>query len=101
MPGIYVKIHKIGGEILLAACDEELLGRSFSEGMLRLDVNEAFYGGFQAELDDLVDYLREATIANLVGERVVGKAVEEGYVHPDAVLEISGVPHAQVVSIRW
>jgi hypothetical protein len=27
----------------------------------------------------------------------VGKAIEKGYVHPDAVLNIEGVPHAQIV----
>ena len=29
----------------------------------------------------------------------VNKAIEEGMVHPEAVLKISGVPHAQIVKI--
>jgi hypothetical protein len=101
MSGAYLKIHRIGGEVLLAACDEDLLGRRFEEGALRIEVSESFYGGFKASLDELVEYMGEATIMNLVGKNVVSKAVEAGYVHPEAVIRISGVPHAQVVSIKW
>lgn len=29
---IYVKVYRVQGEVLLAACDEELLGKTFREG---------------------------------------------------------------------
>jgi hypothetical protein len=29
----------------------------------------------------------------------VEKAIEKGYVHPEAVLDIEGVPHAQIVKL--
>jgi hypothetical protein len=38
-----------------------------------------------------------STIVNLVGKCCVEKAIAEGYVHPDAVLNIEGIPHAQIV----
>ncbi len=96
-----MKLHRVGGDIILAACDAELLGRRLEEGRLRLEVNTAFYGGFLASLDELAEYMGKATIMNLVGEHAVSKAVEEGYVHPEAIIRIAGVPHAQVVSVRW
>ncbi|MDK2384853.1 MAG: DUF424 family protein [Candidatus Korarchaeota archaeon] len=99
--GAYVKVHRVGGDVMLAACDEELRGKRFEEGTLRIEVSKTFYGGFRAELDELVEYMRQATIMNLVGKRVVSAAVEAGYVHPEAVIKIAGVPHAQVVSVRW
>ncbi|HIC99244.1 MAG TPA: DUF424 family protein, partial [Pyrodictiaceae archaeon] len=38
-----------------------------------------------------------ATILNLVGENTVQAAIKAGLVHPQAVLRVAGVPHAQTV----
>ncbi|AEH24380.1 DUF424 domain-containing protein [Pyrococcus yayanosii] len=98
---VYIKVYRVQGEVLLAACDEELLGKTFREGELRLDVKERFYKGELVEVDALADFLKEATIANLVGERCVGKAIELGYVDEERVLRIQGVPHAQMAKMLW
>ena len=92
-----VKTFTSGEEVLLAACDEELLGKEFKDGKKRLLVTEEFYGGRLVEEEELVSLLEMATIANLTGERVVGVAVKAGVVDPQCVLEIGGVPHAQMV----
>ncbi len=75
---IYVKVYRVQGEVLLAACDEELLGKTFREGELKLEVKERFYKGELVEEDRLKELLDEATIANLTGERCVSKAIELG-----------------------
>ncbi len=98
---IYVKIYRVQGEILLAACDEELLGKSFREGELKLNVKEKFYKGEKVEESALEELLRKATIANLVGERCVKKAVELGYVDESRILKIEGIPHAQIARLMW
>ncbi|NJE07066.1 DUF424 domain-containing protein [Thermococcus sp. M39] len=98
---IYVKVYRVQGEILLAACDEELLGKTFREGELKLEVKERFYKGELRDIEDLERLLEEATIANLVGERCVNKAIELGYVSEDRVLYIQGVPHAQMAKMLW
>ncbi|WP_461864021.1 DUF424 domain-containing protein [Thermococcus sp.] len=98
---IYVKIYNVQGEVLLAACDEELLGRTFREGELKLEVRERFYGGELKDVNELEKLLAEATIANLVGERCVSKAIELGYVDKDRVLYIEGIPHAQMAKLLW
>jgi len=43
--------------------------------------------------------ITNSTIVNMVGKNIVQKAIEKGYVHPEAVLNIEGVPHAQIVKI--
>jgi len=96
---IYIKVYRVQGEVLLAACDEELLGKAFREGELKLEVKERFYKGELVEEDRLKELLGEATIANLTGERCVSKAIELGYVNPDRVLRIQGVPHAQMAKL--
>lgn len=96
---IYVKVYRVQGEVLVAACDEELLGKTFREGELKLEVKERFYKGELREVEDLKFLLEEATIANLTGERCVSKAIELGYVNPERVLKIQGVPHAQMTKL--
>ncbi|USS41766.1 DUF424 domain-containing protein [Thermococcus aggregans] len=96
---IYVKVYRVQGEVLVAACDEELLGKTFREGELKLEVKERFYKGELREVEDLKSLLEEATIANLTGERCVSKAIELGYVDPKRVLRIQGVPHAQMAKL--
>ncbi|ADT85156.1 MULTISPECIES: DUF424 domain-containing protein [Thermococcus] len=98
---IYVKVYRVQGEVLLAACDEELMGKTFREGELKLEVKERFYKGELRDVEDLEKLLEEATIANLVGERCVGKAIELGYIDKDRVLYIQGVPHAQMAKMLW
>ncbi|MDV3104332.1 MULTISPECIES: DUF424 domain-containing protein [Thermococcus] len=98
---IYVKIYRVQGEVLLAACDEELLGKTFREGKLKLEVRERFYKGELMDEDALESLLGEATIANLTGERCVSKAIELGYVDPERVLRIEGIPHAQMAKLVW
>jgi len=43
--------------------------------------------------------IEKSTIVNMIGENVVNKAIEKGYVHPEAVIRIEGIPHAQIVKI--
>ena len=93
------RVYRSGREVVLAACDEELVGREFREGKLRLKVEAAFYGTERIEPQQLVTQLRACTIANLVGERVVSLAVEHGYVAEQHVLWIGGVPHAQMATL--
>jgi uncharacterized protein len=92
------RVYRHGREVLLAACDEELVGREFRDGKLRLKVTEAFYGTERIEPKDLLMQMRACTIANLVGERVITLAVEQGYIADSNVLWIAGVPHAQMAT---
>jgi len=96
---IRVKVHRKEGEVIVAICDEELLGREFREGRFVLRVEEGFYGGDLMTLEEGINQIGKCTIANLVGERIVRAAIEAGYVREENVLIIGGVPHAQLVRI--
>jgi len=95
-----MKVYARGGEVLVAACDANLLGRTLREGELRLHVS-SFYEGEEVDEEDFVRQLRLATIGNLVGRETVEAAIRAGLVSKDGVLWIEGVPHAQlfVVSV--
>jgi uncharacterized protein len=96
---IKFRVHRSGREVVLAACDEELVGRDLRDGKLRLRLTSEFYGTEAIQPSELASQLRVCTIANLVGERAVGVAVEQGYVAPERVLWIAGVPHAQLATL--
>ncbi|XGI83664.1 DUF424 domain-containing protein [Halorutilales archaeon Cl-col2-1] len=86
---------------MVAACDVSLLGQTVedSETEVRIEVNEDFYGGEEREKDETVVDLREASIANLVGEESVEAGIEAGVIDDENVIYIDGVAHAQMVRV--
>ena len=95
--GIAMKMYRTRGEVVLAACDREILGKEFEEGELHIHVRREFY--YEAYVSDttFLNSMKAATIVNLVGKRVVELAIREGYVDEENVIWIAGVPHAQMV----
>ncbi len=63
------------------------------------EVNEDFYKGLRTSVEEAVNLIEESTVVNLVGCNIVKKAMEQGYVHPEAVIKICGVLHAQIVKM--
>jgi len=94
-----MNLKKIGKTVLLAMCDAEILGNTLREGKIVFHVKEDFYKGSRVNVEEAVSLIENSTIVNMVGKNVVKKAIERGYVHPDAVLNIQGVPHAQIVKL--
>jgi len=94
---ISIKMHVRDGERLLAACDTEILGKTFREGDMRLKISETFYKGEEITEEAFRIRMKSVTIMNLAGERTVTIAKEEGFVSDDSVIIIDGVKHAQAV----
>ena len=94
-----IKVYKQGKEVLVAAADPTLIGKTFKEGKLQITVSEKFYGTEEGDEGTLVSQLRLCTIANLVGIGVVDVAIRHGFVHPSNVLFIEDVPHAQIAAL--
>jgi hypothetical protein len=96
---VYAKLSKCGEHVLLAACDEGLLGEVLRDGKIVFKIGEEFYKGPKMPVNEAVELMRESTIVNMVGPNIVQKAIEQGLVHPEAVLNICGIPHAQIIKI--
>lgn len=94
---VYVNLKQVGRNVLLAICDCELLGRTLREGKIVFQIKAEFYNGRKASVEEAIGMIDNSTIVNLVGKCCVEKAIAEGYVHPEAVLKIEGIPHAQIV----
>ena len=96
---MYVNLKKVGRNVLLAICDCEVLGRTLREGKIVFHVKNEFYNGGKVSVEDAVGMIENSTIVNMVGKNCVEKAIEKGHVHPEAVLCIEGVPHAQIIKL--
>ncbi|WP_129114210.1 DUF424 domain-containing protein [Halegenticoccus tardaugens] len=89
--------------LLVSVCDPECLGETYENGAVTLTVTEEFYGGEEADEADaeaVVDSLTRATVANIVGERAVGVAVEAGIIDEETVLDVGETRHAQLLWMR-
>jgi hypothetical protein len=94
---VYANVQRCGRHMILAVCDVELLGKTLREGEIVFKVHEDFYKGVKMSLEEAIELVEQCTIVNLLGTGVVERAIEKKIVHPDAVLRVSGVLHAQVV----
>lgn len=94
---MYVRIHVHSDDVILAACDEDILGMTFRGNGMKITVNESFYKGESLGREAFVERMKSASVMNLVGNEVVGIALEEGYVSSANIVEIGDVKHAQVV----
>jgi len=92
---IWVKIYRTPQDVLLAAADEELIGKEFREGKYKIKISESFYKDMLVTEEQFIELFLTCSVANLVGNRSVGKAIEMGFVSSSNVLTIQGVPHAQ------
>ncbi|RLI88720.1 MAG: DUF424 domain-containing protein [Archaeoglobales archaeon] len=94
-----MKIYRVRGEILVAVCDADIVGRTFREGEIKIEVKEDFYGKREVSEEEVKQALMQATIANITGEKAVKFAIELGIIDEKNVLRIGDCLHAQMVII--
>jgi hypothetical protein len=94
---VYVKTVIQGKDVVVAVCDVEVLGKTLEGGKVPFKVNEGFYKGTLGEIDEAIAAMKQATICNLVGKKIVDAAIECNMVHERAVIYFGDIPHAQIV----
>lgn len=92
---IAIKTYTQGKDVLVAACDTDLLDKTFEEKEICLTITKEFYDDLRGDEELLKKYLARATIANLVGPRVINCTLKLGLIAKENILKIDGVPHAQ------
>lgn len=90
------KIHNCG-EKMAAIADTDIIGKALTD---TIEVTKDFYGNASMDAGEVLLLLRGCTIINAIGKESVKLLVKEGLVDPESVLEIGGVPHAQVIYTR-
>jgi|GEM_PF-422381 hypothetical protein len=99
--GIVMRVHRVRGEVIVAACDAELIGRELPIGPGHATkVSPQFYGERRVSLEELLWALERATSANLLGPRVLRAAEAAGFVAAGGTGMLGGVPHAMIFSMN-
>ena len=80
-------------------CDAEILGKTLRKGKVVFHVKEQFYKGTKVSVQEAMAMIENSTIVNMIGKNVVQKAIEKGHVHPEGIISIEGIPHAQIVKL--
>jgi len=96
---MYLKIYKNGGNVLVAACDKEVLGKDLKHGKAEVEISRTFDEGECVSEEELQKALQGAMTANLFGEKTIKCAIKCGFIDPDSVIMIDCVPHAQIFRI--
>lgn len=93
------RIFNQENESILAITDLSLLGKSFEEGELCLDITEQFYHDSECDEEHAILLARKATIINAVGKLIISVLIKENMVDKKNILDVSGIPHAQIFRI--
>lgn len=97
---MYAKVFRLHGSVVLAACDDKLVGKTLKEGKISVHINPDFYRGEKVDKEGLKNMLKEADNINLFGEETVKVAVELGLADEGSILRINGVPHLQIYKMH-
>lgn len=96
---MFVKFHKAEDNVVTAICDENLIGKKFSQDDLQLEVSEYFYKGELKSEEEVKVIMKDSANMNLVGKNTINLAVKLNQLDEDGVIEIQGIPHAQIVKL--
>jgi hypothetical protein len=94
--GFAVKTSEYRGSVLINVCDEELVGRTISEGRLKVHLSKEFYSGEIVDKGEALRLIRTCSIVNLAGERSVSLAVDNEMSAREAIREIEEVPFLMI-----
>ena len=94
--GFAVRTAEYQGNRLVNICDEELLGRTMTEGRLQVHISSDFYSGSKVDTGEALRLIRTSTIINLTGKRVVTLALRNQIGASEAIREIEGVPFLMI-----
>jgi hypothetical protein len=95
MSEVYVKHMHRGRDLVVAVCDAEILGKTLLGGKVPFTVNEGFYEGILGTIDEAIMAMKQASICNIVGKRIVEAAIRNKLIHERAVIYFGDIPHAQ------
>jgi len=89
----------LGSNAVLGVCDKELCGKTLNGKKTEFVVSNSFYNGEPVSIEELRIKLHEFENINIVGNKAVQIALEEGLVSKDNVIEIAKVKHVQIFKI--
>ncbi|HKW05499.1 MAG TPA: DUF424 family protein [Nitrososphaerales archaeon] len=76
---------------LVNICDEELLGTTVGNGELEMPISRDYYGADKVSESEAINLVKDSSIINLAGTRIVQKVLEAELASPRAVKTVGNV----------
>jgi len=93
---VYCKTYETQNGTVLAACDEEIIGKNLVEGQYDVTIETTFYKGEIVKEEELAQMLSGAASINLFGKKTVSVALKQGFLTEKDIIRIAGVEHAVI-----
>ncbi|MFA5174126.1 MAG: DUF424 family protein [Candidatus Pacearchaeota archaeon] len=92
-----IKIHDAYRRIV-ALCDSNLIGRTFEEGIMQIEIRPNFFQGEEKTKSEILEILedmkKEDATFNIVGKESIECALKAGVIKPEGIIKINNVPIA-------
>ncbi len=94
-----VKVSNYQKNTMLNICDVELLGKQISQDELNMKISESYYGEKLVDAEEAKSLLKNSSIINMVGKKVISLSIELGIGSKNGIKTISDVPFLIVFKI--
>src|SRR6185503_4666548 len=88
------------GAVMIDICDLELIGKSLEQNGLVINLTKEYYQQEIISQTLAEDILQKCSIANLVGDRIVGHAISMKIAKEASIKRISGVPFLMIYKFQ-
>ena len=92
----WCKTHSAKGQLVVAICDKDLLGKKIGNE-LKITVKQDFYRGKLMDEKKTLELMKKANICNLLGKKIVDLAMKNKFITKENIIFIGDVPHAQFI----
>ncbi len=97
---MFIKTHEAYRKIV-ALCDSDLIGKTFTEDIKQINITENFFKGEEKNKEETIEFLKdmekEDATFNIVGKESVECALIAGIISKDGIITIDNVPVALVL----
>ncbi len=91
--------YKIYEQNMLAICDADILGKTFEEGEIKIEIKTSFYHEEICDEKKAIELIKAADNVNACGKRIIEIMLRNNLIDQDKILLIENMPHAQIIKI--
>ena len=96
MDGFSIRTADYKGSTLVSICDEELIGKTVTEGRLKMHISPDFFYGEIVDGEEALRLMKVCSMVNLAGRRTVSLAITNKLGAKEAVRQIEEVPFLMI-----
>ncbi len=99
--GLSVRSMSWKDTTLINICDADLIGKTLSEGKLKMHISRDYFGGQIVDSSDALRLMKDSSIVNLAGKTAVDIALTNKLAAEQAVRLIEGVPFLMIYKFSY